>query len=70
MLAAMLILAVIIFAPNNMQFHKYNQIESSIYLGFHRTAWALALSWIIYGCVNERGGKKQNYFYARDRPNK
>lgn len=62
-LTAVLILAVVIFAPNNMQFHEYNKIESSIFLGFHRTAWALALSWIIYACVSGRGGKKTNIIF-------
>ena len=29
---------------------------SAIYGGFHRTAWALSLAWLVFACVNGYGG--------------
>ncbi|XP_046394956.1 O-acyltransferase like protein-like [Ischnura elegans] len=36
--------------------HVYNVWESSFYAGFHRTAWALALSWVIFACMHGYAG--------------
>ena len=29
---------------------------SAIYGGFHRTAWAMSLAWLVFACVNGYGG--------------
>ncbi|OXU20424.1 hypothetical protein TSAR_007621, partial [Trichomalopsis sarcophagae] len=47
-----------IFGPRGMYFsdHHYSQLEASFYAGFHRHAFSLAVSWIIFACVNGYAG--------------
>nr|CAD7256179.1 unnamed protein product [Timema shepardi] len=51
-------LAAVIFGPYEMiQFdHQYDVIESSIYGGVHRFAWAIAVGWIVLACSSGHGG--------------
>lgn len=63
-LVSLTTMLVIIYAPNNMFFHEYNRIESSIFLSLHRIAWSVALSWIIYVCSTSKGGSfLRNYSF-------
>nr|CAD7598670.1 unnamed protein product [Timema genevievae] len=50
-------LAAVIFGPYEMiQFdHQYDVIESSIYGGVHRFAWAIAVGWIVLACSSGHG---------------
>ncbi|XP_039289184.1 O-acyltransferase like protein [Nilaparvata lugens] len=36
--------------------HEYNRWESSLYIGFYRLFWGLAMSWILLICVTGYGG--------------
>ncbi|XP_046748057.1 nose resistant to fluoxetine protein 6-like [Diprion similis] len=47
-----------IFGPRGMYCfdHVYNRLEASFYAGFHRPAFALAVSWIIFACVHGIAG--------------
>lgn len=35
----------------------YSAFENAFYGGFHRAAWALALSWLIFSCCRGYGGE-------------
>lgn len=37
--------------------YVYNRLEASFYAGFHRTVFALGVSWIIFACVHGIAGK-------------
>lgn len=36
--------------------HEYNRWESSLYIGFYRLFWGLAISWLLLVCVTGYGG--------------
>lgn len=40
----------------NQPNHGTTTLESSFHESFHRVGWALALSWIIFACINDYGG--------------
>ncbi|XP_071559721.1 nose resistant to fluoxetine protein 6 isoform X1 [Temnothorax nylanderi] len=48
----------VIFGPRGMYFdtHVYNRLEASFYAGFHRQVFVLAVSWIIFCCINGYAG--------------
>ncbi|XP_015522578.2 nose resistant to fluoxetine protein 6 isoform X1 [Neodiprion lecontei] len=52
------LLGTTVFGPRGMYYsdHVYNRLEASFYAGFHRPAFALAISWIIFACVNGKAG--------------
>lgn len=37
--------------------HTYSQLESSMYIGFHRVAWGIGIAWIILACTWGYGGE-------------
>jgi hypothetical protein len=37
--------------------HDYNKLEASFYAGLHRHVFALSISWIIFCCMHDYGGK-------------
>ena len=52
--------------PEAEPLSKYQNI---FYGGFHRLAWALAVSWVIFACCRGYGGKKQtNIFVTASQP--
>ncbi len=36
-----------------------SRIATSIYGGFHRLAWAMAVSWVIFACCRGYGGESK-----------
>jgi hypothetical protein len=38
------------------QNYVYDALEVALYGGLHRTAWALAVAWIIFACNTGSGG--------------
>ena len=41
--------------------HPPNVAENVLYGGFHRLAWAIAVSWVIFACCRGYGGKKNKH---------
>lgn len=35
----------------------WNDLDTLFYIGFHRIAWGLALSWVVFACVKGYGGE-------------
>lgn len=57
-LATLATIVAVILGPQKFldsQYH-YKPLESGIYVTGHRTAWALAISWIIFACGSGYGG--------------
>ena len=42
--------------------HAASRMESSLFNGLHRTAWSIALSYLIIACFLGHGGKKIGHF--------
>lgn len=53
---AIIMAGVIVYAPHNVAFVKYDRLETSLYLSLHRIGWSLIVSWIIYTCITGHGG--------------
>ena len=50
-------MSLIIFAPHSAFAGTMPSLtEAAVYLSVHRTAWAIALGWLIFACSTERGG--------------
>lgn len=48
---------IILFAPHDaFKGKKPTVTEAAIYLSVHRSAWAIALGWLVFACSTERGG--------------
>ena len=46
--------------------HIMGTAESTIYLAYHRTGWALAVCWIVFACATGHGGTEPiNVFLQR-----
>lgn len=43
--------------------------ESVVYGGFHRLAWAIAVSWVIFTCCRGYGGKKKSVAFHTAKSN-
>ncbi|XP_071056767.1 nose resistant to fluoxetine protein 6-like isoform X3 [Onthophagus taurus] len=42
--------------PGNTETYDYNRVTSAFYLAFHRPAWAIGLTWVVFACMKGRGG--------------
>ncbi|XP_064457883.1 nose resistant to fluoxetine protein 6-like [Ornithodoros turicata] len=49
-------LTVVMAAYPWMQNMFPSRIETALYAGLHRTAWALCMGWLTYACITGRGG--------------
>lgn len=50
---ASVILSIHAFVHEDYQYHIY---KDTVYLMFSKTAWSMALCWVIYACENGYGG--------------
>jgi hypothetical protein len=49
--------AVVFGAFDIIQYNRgYNPLESTLYGGLHRAAWATAVAWLIFACHTGYGG--------------
>lgn len=56
-LASLSTMIAILFAPYSaFKGHQPSLTEAALYLSIHRTAWAIALGWLVFACSTERGG--------------
>ncbi|KAG8222354.1 hypothetical protein J437_LFUL015950, partial [Ladona fulva] len=57
-IASMATIYGVIFGPYHMfqYHHAYNLLEASVFGGFHRFAWAVAVGWLIFACSKGYGG--------------
>lgn len=44
--------------------HQYDLWESSVYAGFHRLGWAVAVAWIVCACQMGYGGKRYFIYHV------
>ena len=42
--------------PTFQEGYEYQRWFSTIFIGFHRVAWCIALSWVVFACVHGYGG--------------
>uniref|UniRef100_T1KGM3 Acyltransferase 3 domain-containing protein n=2 Tax=Tetranychus urticae TaxID=32264 RepID=T1KGM3_TETUR len=56
-IASLSVMSLIIFAPHAAFAGTMPGLtEAAVYLSVHRTAWAIALGWLVFACSTERGG--------------
>ncbi|XP_074593824.1 nose resistant to fluoxetine protein 6-like isoform X2 [Brevipalpus obovatus] len=56
-LASLSTMIAVLFAPYSaFKGHQPSLTEAALYLSIHRTAWAIALGWLVFACSTDRGG--------------